>query len=55
MLVLSRKTNESIVIGDDVVIRVLSVTRGAVKLGVTAPDNVQIVRTEIVDIHVPPS
>ncbi len=47
MLILSRKLKESIRIGDDVVIHVLSVSAGRVKLGIEAPDDVSIVRDEL--------
>ena len=47
MLVLSRKLKESIRIGDDVVIHVLSVSAGRVKLGIEAPSDVGIVREEL--------
>lgn len=47
MLVLSRKTNESIHIGDDIVISVVKVRGDRVRIGVTAPADVQIVRSEI--------
>jgi carbon storage regulator len=54
MLVLSRKLNESIVIDDNIVVTVLSVKGGAVKLGITAPNNVRILRTELMDQTEPP-
>ena len=37
MLVLSRKLNESVMIGDDVEVIVLDVREGVVKLGIKAP------------------
>lgn len=49
MLVLSRKVDESIVIGDDIVIKVISIEKGVVKLGVDAPKNVSIVRNELLE------
>lgn len=54
MLVLLRKQNESIVIGDNIVVTVLSVKGGTVKLGFTAPNDVRIVRTELTDQEKPP-
>jgi carbon storage regulator len=47
MLVLTRRQNEEIVIGDDVVIRVLRTGSGSVKIGVTAPHGVGIRRGEL--------
>jgi carbon storage regulator CsrA len=47
MLVLSRKTHESIQIGAEIQIRVLSVTGNRVKLGFEAPSEMRIVRTEL--------
>lgn len=47
MLILTRKTNESLLIGDDVEITVLSVRGGQVKLGVKAPKDVAVHRQEI--------
>ena len=47
MLVLARKNNESINIGDDIVITVLSIEGGTVKLGVEAPKEVKLLRGEV--------
>lgn len=50
MLVLSRKTGQKIVIDDDIVIEVLEVSRnGQVRLGVTAPADVLILREELIN------
>lgn len=49
MLVLSRRPNERIMIGDDIEVTVLSVEGGVVRLGISAPDSLRIVRREIVD------
>lgn len=49
MLVLVRKVNESIKIGDNVIVTVLEVTpEGRVKLGFKAPRSVPIHRTEVI-------
>lgn len=47
MLVLSRKSNESIMIGNDIEIKILGIEEGKVKLGIDAPKDVEIYRTEI--------
>jgi carbon storage regulator len=47
MLVLSRKINESIVIGDSIVITLLAVEGDNIKIGITAPRDVPILRQEV--------
>lgn len=48
MLILVRKINESIIIGNDVVVTVLSVdSHGRVKLGIDAPKDIPVDRSEI--------
>jgi carbon storage regulator len=47
MLVFRRQAGESFQIGNDVEVRVLRVQKGYVKIGVIAPRQVQIYRTEI--------
>ncbi|MEA3374309.1 MAG: carbon storage regulator CsrA [Campylobacterota bacterium] len=49
MLILSRKEDESIVIGDNITIKVVSVEKGLVKLGIDAPSDVTILRSELLD------
>lgn len=49
MLILSRKVDEQIVIGEAVTIRVLGMKGGEVRLGIEAPDSVKILRGELVD------
>ena len=52
MLVLTRKSNQSIMIGDDVEVTVLSVTGDKVRIGIQAPGEVPVFRTEIyLEIH----
>ena len=48
MLVLSRRESESLVIGDDVTVRVLSIKGSRVRLGIDAPESVAIKRNELV-------
>lgn len=47
MLVLTRRVNESIVIGNDIIITVLEVQRDSIRLGIKAPHDVDINREEI--------
>lgn len=47
MLVLSRRPGESLLIGDDVEVKVLEVCGDRVRIGVTAPDNVAVDRNEV--------
>ncbi len=52
MLVLTRKSNQSIMIGDDIEISVLSVMGDKVRIGIQAPQDVPVFRTEIyLEIH----
>ena len=47
MLVLTRKTNQSIMIGDDVEVTVLAVSRDKIRLGITAPKDIPVYRKEV--------
>lgn len=47
MLVITRKKGESLLIGDDVEITVVKVDEGCVKLSISAPKNVTILRKEL--------
>ena len=47
MLVLTRKTNQSIMIGDDIEVSVLAVARDKIRLGITAPRDVPVFRKEV--------
>lgn len=47
MLILSRKENESIIIDDNIEIKVLEIEEGKVKLGIDAPKDIDIFRKEI--------
>jgi carbon storage regulator len=54
MLVLTRKKNESIIIGDDIVVTIVDIQNGKIRLGVQAPREVPVHRQEIYDsIHAP--
>ncbi len=47
MLVLTRKTNQSIMIGDDIEVSVLAVAKDKIRLGITAPKDVPVFRKEV--------
>lgn len=49
MLVLTRKTEESILIGEDIKITVLGVSGDKVRIGIDAPRTVKILRGETVE------
>jgi carbon storage regulator CsrA len=49
MLVLARKIDESIQLGDDIVLKVISIDKGVVKLGIEAPKEVNIIRSELLE------
>ena len=49
MLVLGRKVGERILVGDDIVLTVVSAGRDGVRIGIEAPQDVRIHRAEIVD------
>ncbi|WP_339263838.1 carbon storage regulator CsrA [Solibacillus sp. FSL W7-1472] len=47
MLVLSRKKGETIMIGDQIEVKVISVEGDQVKLGILAPESVKVHRSEV--------
>jgi carbon storage regulator len=47
MLVLTRKLNQSIMIGDDIEISVLAIARDNVKIGIRAPREIPVFRIEV--------
>ncbi|NUQ65811.1 MAG: carbon storage regulator [Pirellulales bacterium] len=51
MLILSRKRDEQIVIGDGIIITVVSIRGGKVRIGIEAPSNVSVCRREAVHAH----
>ena len=52
MLVLSRRIDEALVIGGNIVVRIVQVRGDVVKLGVVAPENVRVDREEIHELRV---
>jgi carbon storage regulator len=47
MLVLSRKTNERILIGDNVTVTIVRVRGDVVRLGIEAPNHMRVLRSEL--------
>jgi carbon storage regulator len=47
MLVLTRKSNQSIMIGDDIEVSVLAVMGEKVRIGISAPRDVPVFRKEV--------
>lgn len=52
MLVLTRKKNQSLKLGDEIEIKILEVNGDQVRLGISAPNTIRVLRKELyVDIH----
>jgi carbon storage regulator CsrA len=49
MLVLTRKVDQGIVIAGNIIVRVLGVERDRVKIGVSAPMDITVLRQELLD------
>ena len=49
MLVLSRYEGEKIIIGDDIVIQIVSIQGDKVRIGIDAPKNISVHRLEVYD------
>ena len=49
MLLLTRRLEDSLLIGDNVEVKVLSISHGQVTLGISAPARIPIYRREIFD------
>lgn len=47
MLVLTRKVGDCINIGDDIVVKVIEISRNNVRIGIEAPRNVSVLRNEV--------
>ncbi|MCL2693920.1 MAG: carbon storage regulator [Oscillospiraceae bacterium] len=48
MLVITRKTDESLLIADNIEVTVLEISRDRVKLGVSAPREISVIRNELI-------
>jgi carbon storage regulator len=47
MLILSRRAGESLTIGDDIVVTIVSINGNQIRLGIAAPREVRVLREEI--------
>ncbi len=47
MLILTRKINEEIIIDSEIKIKILSISENQIKIGISAPEDVRIFRSEI--------
>jgi len=47
MLVLTRKSNECILVGDNIKVTVIGIEGDRVKLGIEAPQNIRVIREEL--------
>ena len=53
MLALGRRVGESLLIGENIVVKVLGIKGGQVRLGVEAPREIPVVREELLKREVP--
>lgn len=49
MLVLTRKAGDGIIIGDDIIIKIIEMKGGGVRIGIEAPKDKKIYRQEVYD------
>lgn len=49
MLVLGRYSGQSVLIGDSIAITIIQIADGSVRIGIIAPRQIEIVRTEILE------
>ncbi len=47
MLVVTRKPDESLIISDDIEVTILEISKDKVKIGISAPKDVKIIRSEL--------
>lgn len=55
MLVLSRKLGQRFQVGHDVRVTIVKIDRNSVRIGIEAPDDVNVYREEIVPVEMEPS
>ena len=51
MLILTRKMGESIMVGDDIEIKVTQIRWGSVRIGISAPQDQVILRKELLNVE----
>lgn len=51
MLVISRKNQEVIHIGEDIVVKIIKTASGSVKIGIDAPNGLRVLRGELLEEH----
>ena len=49
MLILTRKVGAAINIGEDIIVKVIDIQRGQVRIGITAPKETHIFRSELTE------
>jgi carbon storage regulator len=49
MLILSRKVNEKVVIGDDISVSIIEIRGDQVRIGIDAPKKIKVFRQEVFD------
>lgn len=49
MLILTRKVEDMIIIGDDIILQVLEIRGGQIRIGITAPKEISVHRSEVYD------
>ena len=47
MLVLSRKENQTIRIGQEIIVKVVKTGKGTIRIGIEAPENLRVMRGEL--------
>jgi carbon storage regulator len=50
MLVLSRKKSQRILIGDNIAVTVVQIGKGTVRIGIEAPQDVNVIREELLEV-----
>lgn len=48
MLVVSRKQGESIIIGENIELKILEISEGSVRIGIEAPKSIRVLRKELI-------